>query len=81
MRVIGLQICGAITALVLLAMLTAVARHRAQRRPEAAYHTTAIEEYVWAAIPWLMVAVAVLPAVRQIMAAPVEVHASPEGRP
>ena len=67
MRIITLQVCGTITALVLVVMLIATARHRAQSRHQGMRHTSALAEYTWAAIPWLMVAVCALPAVQRIV--------------
>ena len=67
MRILTLQVCGAITALVLVAMLSAIARHRAQNRRRGICQTMALVEYAWAAIPWLMVAVCALPAVQRIL--------------
>ena len=70
MRILTLQVCGAITALVLVAMLSAIARYRAQNRRRGICQTTALVEYAWAAIPWLMVAVCALPAVQRIVGGP-----------
>ena len=68
MRIITLQVCGAVAALVLAAMLSAIARYRAQSRSRGICQTNALVEYAWAAIPWLMVAVCALPAVQRIVA-------------
>jgi heme/copper-type cytochrome/quinol oxidase subunit 2 len=62
--------CGAIALLVFLTMFGAIARHRARRCPERAYGATAVAEYVWAAVPWLMMLACALPAVRLIVAGP-----------
>jgi heme/copper-type cytochrome/quinol oxidase subunit 2 len=51
-----------------LATLTAVAVHRAKRSSTDAHHANAPTEYLWAAIPWIMIAAAALPAVRLIVA-------------
>jgi heme/copper-type cytochrome/quinol oxidase subunit 2 len=73
-RLIALKVCGAIAVLVLVAMFGAIARRRALWRPHEAHHTTAFSEYVWAAIPWLIFAAGVLPAVRLIVARSDEAH-------
>jgi heme/copper-type cytochrome/quinol oxidase subunit 2 len=62
--------CGSIALLVFLTMLRAIARHRARLFPDRAYGPTAVAEYVWAAIPWLMIVACALPAVRLIVAGP-----------
>jgi heme/copper-type cytochrome/quinol oxidase subunit 2 len=69
-RVIALLVCGSIALLVFLTMLRAIACHRARLYPNRAYGATAIAEYVWAAIPWLMIVACALPAVRLIVAGP-----------
>jgi heme/copper-type cytochrome/quinol oxidase subunit 2 len=66
-RLILLQICVGITALVFLVMLAGIARHRAQRRCEGATDVAAMSEYLWAVVPWVMVTVCALPAVRLIL--------------
>ena len=66
MRLILLEICAGITALLFLVMLTEIARHRAQRRSEGANSPTAMSEYLWAVVPWVILTVCALPAVRLI---------------
>lgn len=68
MRIFTLQLCGAVAALVFVAMLSAIARYRARNLRQGVCQTTALAEYAWAAIPWLMVAVCALPAVHRIVA-------------
>ena len=74
MRLFALKVCGAIAVLVLVVMFGGIMRHRAQWRPDGAHHTTALAEYLWAAIPWLIFAAGVLPAVRLIVARGDETH-------
>lgn len=74
MRLIALKACGVIAVLVLVAMFGAIARHRVPSRTHGAHDTTAFAEYVWAAIPWLIFAAGVLPAVRLIVARGDEAH-------
>lgn len=74
LRLIALKVCGVIAVLVLVVMFGAIVRHRALWRPHGAHHTTALAEYVWATIPWLIVAATVLPAVRLIVAWGGEAH-------
>jgi heme/copper-type cytochrome/quinol oxidase subunit 2 len=65
-RLILLEVCAGIAALVFLVMLTGIARHRAQRRSEGAHNVTAMSEYLWATVPWVILTVCALPAVRLI---------------
>jgi heme/copper-type cytochrome/quinol oxidase subunit 2 len=66
MRLILLEFCVAITALLFLVMLAGVARHRGQRRSEGTNNGTAISEYLWAVVPWVILTACALPAVRLI---------------
>ena len=66
MRLIILEVCAGITALLFLVMLAQIARHRAQRRSEGANNVAAMSEYLWAVIPWVMLTACALPAVRLI---------------
>lgn len=66
MRLILLQVCAAGTALLFLVMLTEIARHRAQQRSEGTDNPTAMSEYLWAAVPWVILTACALPAVRLI---------------
>jgi heme/copper-type cytochrome/quinol oxidase subunit 2 len=70
MQFIALKALGSIAALVFLTMLVAIALHRSARGPENSYQSSAVAEYVWAAVPWLMMIACVLPAVRRIVATP-----------
>jgi heme/copper-type cytochrome/quinol oxidase subunit 2 len=65
-RLILLEVCVGITALLFLVMLAAIARHRAQGRSEGANNTSAMSDYLWAVVPWVMLTVCALPAVRLI---------------
>ena len=67
MRLIVLEFCAGITALVFLGMLAQIARHRARRRSEGANNVAAVSEYLWAVIPWVILTVCALPAVRLIV--------------
>jgi len=69
-RLIAVLTCGSIALLVFLAMLGAIARHRARLCINRAYGATAVAEYVWAAIPWLMIVACAVPAVRLLVAGP-----------
>jgi heme/copper-type cytochrome/quinol oxidase subunit 2 len=65
MRMALLWMLLAIGAGVFVAMLLAIWRQGAHRRtPEP----TPIVEYVWAVVPWLLVALCVAPSVRRILA-------------
>jgi heme/copper-type cytochrome/quinol oxidase subunit 2 len=65
-RLIILEFCAGITALVFLVMLAEIARHRAQRRSEGSNNATAMSEYLWAVVPWVILTACALPAVRVI---------------
>ena len=67
MRLILLEVCAGITALLFLVMLTGIARHRARRRCEGANSVAALSEYLWAVVPWVMLTACALPAVRLIV--------------
>ena len=66
MRLILLQVCAAGTALLFLVMLTEIARYRAQHRGEGTGNAPAMSEYLWAVVPWAILTVCALPAVRLI---------------
>jgi heme/copper-type cytochrome/quinol oxidase subunit 2 len=66
-RLILLDVCAGITALLFLVMLAGIARHRAQRRSEGANNATAMSEYLWAVVPWVILTACALPAVRLIV--------------
>jgi heme/copper-type cytochrome/quinol oxidase subunit 2 len=66
-RLILLKLCAGITALLFLVMLAGIARHRAKRRSEGANNVAAMSEYLWAVVPWVMLAACAFPAVRLIV--------------
>lgn len=66
MRLILLDFCVGTTGLLFVVMLVEIARHRAQRRSEGADNATALTEYLWAAVPWVILTACALPAVRLI---------------
>ena len=68
MRLIVLEVCAGVAALVFLIMLVATALHRSARGSQGPYHCAALTEYLWAVVPWLMMAAGVLPAVRRMVA-------------
>jgi heme/copper-type cytochrome/quinol oxidase subunit 2 len=67
-RLILLEFCAGITALLFFVMLAQIARHRARRRSEGANNVAAMSEYLWAMIPWVILTACALPAVRLIVA-------------
>ena len=69
MRLIALEVCASIVALLFLVSLAAIAAHRARRRPQSVFPAASLTEYLWAVVPWVMVAVCALPAVWPILAA------------
>jgi len=66
-RLILLKVCIGISVFLFLVMLAGIARHRAQRRSEGANHATAMSEYLWAVVPWVILTGCALPAVRLIV--------------
>jgi heme/copper-type cytochrome/quinol oxidase subunit 2 len=66
-RLILLEVCAGITALLFLVMLAEIARHRAQRRSDGVNDVAALSEYLWAVVPWVMLTVCALPAARLIV--------------
>jgi heme/copper-type cytochrome/quinol oxidase subunit 2 len=66
-RLILLDVCAVITALLFLVMLGGIARHRAQRRSQGANNLAAMSEYLWAVVPWVILTACALPAVRLIV--------------
>ena len=66
MRLILLEVCASITALIFLVMLGEIARHRALRRSEGANNARAMSEYLWAVVPWVILTACALPAARLI---------------
>ena len=69
MRLIVLEVCAGIVALLFVVMLVATASHRARLRAGGEYPASALAEYLWAVIPWLIVAAAAFPAARLIVTA------------
>jgi heme/copper-type cytochrome/quinol oxidase subunit 2 len=68
MRIIVLEVFAFVAALTFLSMLVAIALHRSAHGPEDGWQGSAVAEYLWAAVPWLMMAACVFPAVRRIVA-------------
>jgi heme/copper-type cytochrome/quinol oxidase subunit 2 len=69
MRLIVLAIGSVLVGLVFLTTVFATARHRAQHRSDGAYQASAMAEYSWLVVPWLILIAAALPAVRGIVSA------------
>ena len=63
MRRIVLEVCVGSGVLLFLTSLAAMVGHHAK-------HPVAMREYLWAVVPWVMVAAAAFPAVWPILAAP-----------
>jgi heme/copper-type cytochrome/quinol oxidase subunit 2 len=68
MRVIALEVLATVAALTFLGTLVAIAVHRSANGPQDPWRGSALAEYLWAMVPWLMVAACVLPSVRRIVA-------------
>ena len=69
MRLIALEVCASIIALLFLTSLAAIAAHRTKRGSQSVFQAASPTEYLWAVVPWVMVAVCALPAVWPILAA------------
>jgi heme/copper-type cytochrome/quinol oxidase subunit 2 len=68
MRLIALEILAVVAVLVFLTTMVVTVMHRSARASEDSYQTSPLAEYLWAVVPWLIVAACVFPAVRQIIA-------------
>jgi heme/copper-type cytochrome/quinol oxidase subunit 2 len=68
MRVIALEVLATIAALTFLGALVAIAVHRSAHGPQDPWRSSALAEYLWAMVPWLIVAACVFPSVRRIVA-------------
>jgi heme/copper-type cytochrome/quinol oxidase subunit 2 len=68
MRTIALEILAFIAASVFMVMMVAVARHRLTRSPQATCQSSALAEYLFALVPWLIMAASALPSLRRIAA-------------
>ena len=66
MRLLVLECCLGMAALLFVIMMGAIASHRAWR-PELNRSGSAWSEYLWCAIPWIMGTLAAVPAVRLIV--------------
>jgi len=64
MRLIVLEVCVGIAALLLLISLGAITAHCATR-----HRAVSVTEYLWAVVPWIMVTACALPSVWPIFAA------------
>jgi heme/copper-type cytochrome/quinol oxidase subunit 2 len=67
MRLIALQACAAITALLFVIALVVTVAHRGRRDLQGADRSSALSEYLWTLIPWGMVVAAAFPAVQLIV--------------
>jgi hypothetical protein len=67
-RVIALELCVAIAALLFLAMMAGVARHGARQPSSGGKRAAALSDLVWAAVPWALVVGGALPAIRVTLA-------------
>jgi heme/copper-type cytochrome/quinol oxidase subunit 2 len=68
MRLIALQVLAVVAALVFLTMMVVTGLHRSARGSEDPYQNSPLAEYLWAVVPWLIVAACVFPTVRRIVA-------------
>jgi hypothetical protein len=69
MRRILIEVCAGFVPLLFLSSLAAMAAHHARRRCQGVVHAVPVTEYLWAVVPWVMVAAAAFPAVWPILAA------------
>jgi len=68
MRIVILEILAVVALLTFLSMLGSIAKHRAAARADDPWRDSALAEYLWAMVPWLMTAACLVPAVRRIIA-------------
>jgi heme/copper-type cytochrome/quinol oxidase subunit 2 len=68
MRIIALEGLAVVAALVFVTMSVATAMHRPSRGSEVLRQGSALAEYLWTVVPWLIMAACVLPSVRRIVA-------------
>ena len=81
MRIVILEICAMLTALVFAAMLVAILKSRRSGDVGARFHRSAAVEVVWAVIPCVMFVACAVPAVRLIVASAATVNqTNPEVR-
>jgi hypothetical protein len=70
MQRVLLEVCAGIVALLFLTSFASMATHHARCRRQGVVHVVSVAEYLWALVPWVMVAAAAFPAVWPILAAP-----------
>ena len=70
MRLLILRVCFITAAVVFVTTLAATASHRSLRGPDREYGGATVREYLWALVPWVMMAGCAVPAVRLILARP-----------
>jgi heme/copper-type cytochrome/quinol oxidase subunit 2 len=68
MRTIALQVFAIVAAAVFVVMMIAVVRHRSSGTAETSRQSSALAEYLFALIPWLIMAASALPSLRRIAA-------------
>ena len=68
MRVIALELCVAVAAVLFIAMMAAAAWHRMRQPSGSEKRATALSEFIWAAVPWIMVVGGALPAIQMTLA-------------
>jgi heme/copper-type cytochrome/quinol oxidase subunit 2 len=68
MRTIALKVLAIIAASVFVIMMIAVARHRATRSPQTPWPKSALAEYLFELVPWLIMIGSALPSLRRIAA-------------
>ena len=66
MQVAALEAIGVVAGVLFITTLIATASWRAKCN-DTSFRSTALAEYLWALIPWVMIAACVLPAVRLIL--------------
>lgn len=67
MQVAVLEAIGVVAGVLFITTLIATAMWRSANGNETSLRSTALAEYLWALVPWVMMAVCVLPAVRLIV--------------
>jgi heme/copper-type cytochrome/quinol oxidase subunit 2 len=67
MRTVALEVLALIATAVFVVMMAAIVRHRS-RCPTMSAQTSVVAEYLFALVPWLIIAASALPSVRRIAA-------------
>lgn len=68
MQTIALEVLAIIAAAVFVVMMIAIGRHRSSNTAQTLGQRSAVAEYLFALIPWLIMAAGAIPSLRRIAA-------------